>query len=125
MRYDHPNAVVRRETHVVNRTGIASATHTKVLFFQKAKLIAVHSLVTTAGTNASAGDDIYIGTTSVGAITQGTDAANTVNTSGAINSDISANSYVDIRGKANSATKVNSYVLEYEVYHDASQTAEA
>jgi len=121
-RYDHPNATVRRETHVVNRTGVAGATHTKIALFQKAKLIAVHSLVVTAGTNNVAGDDIYIGTTSVGAITQGTTAAGAIDTSGAINSDIAANGYIDIRGKATSATKVCSYVIEYEVYHDAVQT---
>lgn len=121
-RYDHANCIVRRETHVPNRTGIASATHTKVMFFQKAKIKAVHSLVVTAGTNAAAGDDIYNGTTSVGAITQGTDAANTSHTSGVLDVTVAANSYIDLRGKATSATKVISYAIEYEVLPEAVQS---
>lgn len=121
-RYDHPNCVVRREKTANNVTGIASTTFQKILFFQKAKLKAVHSLVVTAGTNAAAGVDIYVGTTSVGAITHGTDAANSFNTSGELNIEIAAQSYVDLRGKANSATMVNSYVIEYEVLPEAVQT---
>lgn len=121
-RYDHPNCTVRRERNMDNRTGVASATFAKTLFYQKAVLKAVHSVVVTAGTNTAAGYDIYVGTTSVGAVTTGTDAAGTVHTSGALNSAIAANTIVDLRGKANSATMVNSFVLEYEVEPDAVQT---
>jgi len=120
-RYDHANAVVRRETVIPQRTGIASATHTKFRTFQKMKLIAVHDIVTTAGTNTAAGDDIYVGTTSVGALTQGTDAANSLH-SVTLNQDVDASSYIDIRGKANSATKVVSYTFEWQVYPEAVQT---
>lgn len=121
-RYDHPNCVVRREKNVNNVTGVASTQMRRVLFFQKTRIKAVHSLVITAGTNAAAGVDLLNGTTSVGAITHGTDAAGSINTSGALNSDIAANGYLEIKGKANSATMVNSYSIECEVLQDAVHT---
>jgi len=120
--YDHPNCIVRREDKINNVTGVASATFQKIMFYQKAKLKAVHSLVITAGTNAAAGVDVYVGTTSVGALVHGTDTAGATNTSGVIDAEIPANSFVDLRGKATSATMVNSYVLEYEVLPDAVHT---
>lgn len=121
-RYDHPNCTVRREYQSGNLTGIASTTMHKVLFFQAAKLKQVHSLVVTAGTDAAAGVDIYVGTTSVGAITHGTAAASTFQQSAILNSTIPAQGHVDIRGKAGSATMVNSYTLEFEVTPDAVNT---
>lgn len=120
--YAHPNCTVRREIHVNNITGIASATFQKIMLFQKAKLKRVKSLVVTAGTDTAAGVDIYNGTTSVGAITHGTDAANSVNDSGVLDVTVDQNSFIDLRGKANSATMVNSYVLELEVLPDATFT---
>lgn len=122
VRYDHPNNLIRREIHVNNVTGAASASMAKVRTFQAGKLKAVHSLVITAGTNAAAGVDIYSGTTSVGAITHGTDTAGTQHTSGVIDATLAANSYLEIKGKANSATMVNSYCVEYEVTPNAVQT---
>ncbi len=121
-RYDHCNHLVRREDKVNNVTGAASASFQKIMFFQKARIKAIHSLVVTAGTNASAGVDIYNGTTSVGSITHGTDAAGSINTSGVLDTDIDANGYLDLRGKANSATMVNSYSIEYEVLPDSVHT---
>lgn len=121
-RYDHPNCVVRREIHVNNLTGIASTAMQRILFFQKTRIKAVHSLVITAGTNDAAGVDLLNGTTSVGAITHGTDTAGSINTSGAIDSDIAANGYLEIKGKATSATMVNSYTIECEVLPDAVHT---
>jgi hypothetical protein len=117
--YDHPNCTVRREIHVNNLTGIASTAMQRIIMHQAFKLKAVHSLVVTAGTNDVAGVDILIGTTSVGAITHGTDTAGSINTSGAINSTGTANDYIELKGKATSATMVNSYSIEYEVLPDA------
>jgi len=117
--YDHPNCTVRREVFVNNLTGIASTTMQKLAMFQSFKLKAVHSLVVTAGTNTAAGVDIYIGTTSVGAITHGTDTAGSRHTSGAINSTGTGTDLINIVGKANSATMVNSYCLELEILPDA------
>lgn len=122
MSYDSPNFTTKREAHINNVTGIATTAINRVLFVQKAKLLGVKSLVVTAGTDTAAGVDILIGTTSVGAITHGTDAAGVVNSSGDINSDIAAGSYVEIKGKAGSATMVNSYSLVYEIYHDDAST---
>lgn len=121
-RYDHPNCVVRREVHANNLTGIASTMFQRILFFQKTRIKAVHSLVITAGTNAAAGVDLLNGTTSVGAIVHGTDAAGSINTSGAVDSDIAANGYLELKGKATSATMVNSYSIECEVLQDAVHT---
>lgn len=117
--YDHPNCTVRREIHVNNVTGIASTMFQRILMHQAFKLKAVHSLVVVAGTNDAAGVDILIGTTSVGALTHGTDTAGSINTSGTINSTGTANDYIELKGKATSATMVNSYSIEYEVLPDA------
>jgi len=119
MAYDHPEALVRFEHKINNLTGSASASMTKVLFFQKSKLKKVHALAITAGTNDAAGVDIYVGTTSVGAIVIGTSTAGTTYSSAAIDADIPALSFVELKGKATSSTMVDSYVLEYDVYHDA------
>lgn len=122
MAYDSPNANVKREIHVNNLTGTATTAMQRIQVFQKCKLLGAKSLVITAGTNAAAGVDILVGTSSVGAITHGTDTAGTVNTSGDINSDVAAGSYIEIKGKATSATMVNSYVIVLETYHDDSAT---
>lgn len=122
MSYADVNPNVTQETRVNNLTGIASTAMQRVLFFQKAKLLGVKSLVVTAGTNDAAGVDIYVGTTSVGAITHGTDTAGSINTSGAINAEVPAEGFVEIRGKANSATMVNSYTLVWQARHDDTAT---
>lgn len=123
MAYDSANSVVRRELATGNITGVAGATMNKFLFYQKATLKQVHALVATAGTNASAGVDIYVGTTSVGAITVGTNTAGSTASSGTLNAAIPALGMVDVRGKANSATMVVSLAMEFDVAHDATQTA--
>lgn len=122
MAYDSPNYVVRQEERINNLTGIASTMMARAQFFQKARLKKVHALAIVAGTNDSAGVDILVGTTSVGAITIGTTAAGATYSSSALNAEIPALGYVEIKGKANSATMVDSYVLEYEVLPDAAQS---
>lgn len=122
MAYDEANAQVRRELHTGNITGAASASMNKFMFFQAATLKKVHGLVATAGTNASAGIDIYVGTTSVGAVTFGTNTAGYTVSSSALDSSVPASGLVEIKGKANSATMVVSLSLEYEVLDDAVQS---
>jgi len=123
MRYDDPNATVRRETTQNNVAGLASATMTKFLFFQKTRVKKVHALVCAVGTHDDAGLDIYNGTTSVGAIAIGTAAAGTVHSSAELDSIVAANGMLDIRGKANSATTlVVSLAVEHEVIYDAVQS---
>lgn len=122
MAYDSPNNTVRREAQFSKVTGIASTNIIRMLCFQKTRIKKVHALCMTAGTDAAAGVDILNGTTSVGAITFGTDTAGTTYSSGALDSTITALSYLEIKGKAGSATMVHSYAVEYEVLPDSVQS---
>jgi len=115
MAYDSPEFLTRFETRINNLTGIASTMMSRSLFFQAATLRKVHALTITAGTNDAAGVDIYVGTTSVGAIVFGTATAGTISHSAELDAAIPANSYVELKGKATSATMVHSYCLEYDV----------
>lgn len=113
MRYDHQNRAVREYTQN-NITGVASTTITKFHVYAAGTLKRVSALIATAGTNASAGVDIYVGTTSVGAITVGTSLAGVAADSGVIDVAIPAAGMIDIRGKANSATMVLSFCAVVE-----------
>lgn len=123
MAYDSPNALVTREIHTGTLTGAASASITKYKFYQKAMLKKVHAQVAVAGTNAVAGFDIYVGTSSVGAITFGTNTAGTDVDSGTLNVAIPAGSIVEFKGKATSDTLKFTASVEYDVTHDAVETA--
>lgn len=123
MAYDAPDYLIRREIHVPNLTGAASASLKKFHMFQAAKLKAVHGTIITAGTNAAAAFDIYAGTTSVGSLAIGTNTAGSLVTSGAINAAIPQNGFIEIKGAANSATAVASLAIEYEVDPSATETA--
>lgn len=119
MAYDSPNFEVRREIAQAGIAGVASGAMAKFLVFQKTKLKKVHALITTAGTNAAAGFDIYVGTSSVGAITIGTDTAGVTKSSALLNASVPAMGVIELRGKADSATAVVSVVIEHEVEPDA------
>lgn len=121
--YDDPNATIRREINLPSQTGVASALITKIKVFQAARLKKVHSQVVVAGTNAVAGYDIYVGTTSVGAVTHGTNTAGTDADSGTLNASVPAGSVIELRGKATSATLAFAPCLELEVLHDSVKTA--
>lgn len=116
--YGGPNGVVIREQRQRGIAGAASATMAKFAYYQKTKVKRVQLLVETAGTNASAGVDIYNGTTSVGAVTVGTNTANSIATSGVLDTEVAAGGFLDIRGKANSATMVVSVTIVEQVLHD-------
>jgi hypothetical protein len=122
MAYDSPHTVISREINLPTQTGVASATITKLLQFQKATLKRVHAAVIVAGTNAAAGFDIYVGTSSVGAVTLGTNTAGSLANSGTLNVAVPANSILELRGKANSATMQFTPVLELRVDDDAVPT---
>ena len=115
MAYDSPAFEVRFEKELNNLVGIASTMFSRSLFFQAAKLKKVHALTIVAGTNDAAGVDIYVGTTSVAAITFGTATAGTLTHSSAIDVAIPANGYVELKGKATSATMSHTYILEYDL----------
>jgi hypothetical protein len=120
--YDSPNATIRRELQTGHITGAAGASMQKFHFFQKARLKKVHAIVVTAGTNANAAVDVYVGTASVGSLAFGTNVADTVLHSAALDTEIPANGMVELKGAANSATLVGSFNIEYEVLHDAAQS---
>lgn len=120
--YSHPNCTVRRETHTGLITGIASTEYFQWLAFQKAKIRKVSYLVSVAGTADAAGIDFYNGTTSIGALTIGTGAANSVVTSTDLATTIAAGGRFAFKGKANSATMAGYYTIEYEVLQDATHT---
>ena len=105
MRYDSPDRAMRELTQN-NVTGAASATMTKFHTYAKSRLKRVSALIATAGTNATAGVDIFVGTTSVGAITVGTNTAGVTADSGALDVEVPAAGMIEIKGKANSATMV-------------------
>lgn len=65
---------------------------------------------------------MYVGTTSVGSLTLGTNTAGTLVNSGTLNAEVPANSVIELRGKANSATMVFAATLEMQVAHDAVRT---
>lgn len=120
MRYDSPNAAIVPLTEN-NLTGIAGATFSKFHLYAKSKLRRVSALVVTAGTNAAAGIDIYVGTTSIGAITVGTNTAGVVADSGELDITITPGSnsgMIDLRGKANSATMVVSVCCQVQALPD-------
>jgi hypothetical protein len=120
-RYDHPNAIVRREKSS-RVTGAASGSLKKLLFFQKAKVQKVHAIVEVAGTNDAAVMVLKNGTTAIGTMTFGTQAIGSVVHSAALNSSVGASGYLDVDGATNSATLVVDMVVEYEVEPDAVQS---
>lgn len=120
--YESPDYTIQR--HVVDPSvaGAAGSTMRKYLLYAAAKLKAIHWAVLTAGTNASAGCDIYVGTASVGAITFGTATAGEILHSGLLNVDVPDNAIVELRGKANSATAVGSVNVEWEMLLGAQES---
>jgi len=117
MAYDDANATVRRTIDISNLAVTSSASKAKYVIFQKSRLRAVHCLVGVAGTNASAGIDIYVGTSSVGALTYGTNTAGVV-VDATITADIPADSLLEIKGKASSEATV-SLAIELQATGDA------
>lgn len=120
--YTEPNCTVRREINAANVAGVAAGSMAKFLHYQKTVLKAFHCLVVTAGTNAAAQVDIYVGTASVGSIVVGTNTAGTVLDSAAIGVAVPANGLIELKGAANTATFVGSFAIEHEVTPDAVAT---
>ena len=121
-RYDHPNAVVRREALGQTEAGGAGTTeYAKFVSFQKMKLKKVHAKVTTAGTATAHGLDVYNGTTSIGTIALGTSAALTSASSAALDSAVVAMGQVSVKTLADVVGKAT-VVYEYEVEPDAVQS---
>ena len=82
----------------------------------------LHAWDTVAGTAAGHKLDIYHGTASIGSIALGTAAADTVAHSDTLNEVCESMEQVSVKTGADIAGKAH-VVYEYEVLHDAVQTA--
>lgn len=123
MRYDHPNCVVRREEPIETVAG-AAAVGARFASFQKFKLKAVHSIVVTAGTSVGAGNAMIIkdGTTALATFTLGTTTAGATQSITGLNRDVASLSVLSATNGTD-ATGKNVLIYEYEVQHDANQSA--
>lgn len=93
-------------------TGAASASMQKFHMFQSVRLRRVSAMVVTAGTDAAAAVDVYVGTTSVASLAFGTNTAGVVLDSGALDVDVPAEGFIEFKGAADSATLVGAFQLE-------------
>lgn len=121
--YDHPAYLARNSSQVVCPAVAASASAAKFLAFSAIRVKSIKGLTVVAGTAAGAGYDIYNGTSSVGAITVGTQVAGAATP--ALTQDIvlAAGGYIDFKTKADSATAATAFVVEHELISGASITA--
>lgn len=122
LRYDHPTYLARHQVPVPVPAVAASTTAFRFLALAKMRVKSVNAIVRVAGTNAAAGWDLLNGTTSVAAITAGTNTASTVLTAVSTDIDVTAGSYLEIKTKANSATLTGDFYIEYEILPDGAVT---
>lgn len=113
MKYDHPAYIVPQFAPVQVKAVAASTLALAIPFTYPVTVKKVSAIVNVAGTNAAAGWDIYNGTTSVGAITAGTNTALTSLTDVVSDISVAAGSYLEIRTKANSATLAGDFLIEF------------
>lgn len=120
--YDSPQYNVRQFTNFRLPATTASQPVLKYVTHCAMKIKRITGIVFTAGTNATAGYDVYNGTASVGEVTFGTGTANTV---ASLTRDISLSSagWLEFRTKANSATMVTDMTVEFETPFPADLTA--
>jgi hypothetical protein len=87
--YDDPQFQSRREASYETVAGNATVS-AKMLNFQKARLKAVHTKVTVAGTSAGAGNAaiIKVGTVAVATFTLGTNTAGSTQSIQSLNTDV-------------------------------------
>ncbi|MBF0146370.1 MAG: hypothetical protein HQL84_09990 [Magnetococcales bacterium] len=122
MSYSDPDFQVRREHCAGEAGGAATTEYARFASFQKARLKKVHVVVTTAGTATDHGFDLYSGTSSIGSITLGTNAAGNAASSAALNATMNAMGRFSVKSKADATGKAV-VVYEYEVTPDAVQSA--
>lgn len=121
MSYDDPNATLQRERYAGEAGGGATTDYGKFRMYQKGLIKNVHAVVTTAGTVAGHGFDVYVGTSSVGTLAIGTAAAGSIVSAGDIEAayasldELKVTSLADATGKAD-------IVFEINVDHDATHT---
>jgi hypothetical protein len=111
LRYDHPNHLVHRE-HSISPSAGATTVSGKMRNFMAMRLKAAHATVTTAGTAAGHGYDVYSGTTSIGTIPLSTNTAGYTVSVDLLNAAVAKGDTMEIRSLAD-ATGVADVVLEY------------
>jgi len=112
--YTSPDYNINREHCVGEVGGAATTVYGKFHSFAATKLKAVHARVTTAGTATTHALNVYIGTTSVGAIALSTSTAGSV-ASLALGSDVASLEAVEVKTGADADGKaVVSYEYEYQ-----------
>lgn len=119
MAYDDPNFSVRREIQVDSTYGAAGVSVRKFAFFQETKIKKVHAVVDIPGTNTDEGFDIFVGTSSVGAVVCGDAAEGVLSSSPILDVVINAGGVLDIKGAANNSSLEACLIIEHEVEPDA------
>lgn len=124
--YSDASPQVRREAFPGEAGGAATTEYSKFRSFQQIKLKNVHAIVTTAGTNAAHGFDVFHGTTSIGSIVLGVGAAGTLASlvpaaTGGLNRIIASAEQVSVKSKADIVGKAH-IIFEYHTQHDSDQT---
>ncbi len=114
MSYDSSERI-KREHFVADAGGAATTAYGKNRSFADRKLEAVLFTVTTQGTAAGHGFDVYIGTASVATASLGTAAVNGTATA-TVNQDVSAGALVSVKTLVDATGKAD---VVYRFRHEA------
>lgn len=111
-RYDHPHYLVHQMLPVQVKAVAAATVALRIPFPYATTIKSISAVVNIAGTNDVAGWDILNGTTSVGAITAGTQTAASVLTQQVADIEIAAGDVLALKTKATSATLAGDFLIE-------------
>jgi len=113
MSYDHPHYITHRHKFVKCDVVATAIINTTVPFPHGGVVKALTAGVTIAGTNDVAGWGVYNGTTSVGIVTVGTNAALSVVAGTLAEFTVADNSYIEFRNLATSNTLKGTIDIEW------------
>lgn len=118
--YEHPDVNIRRAITFCGAEagGAATTTYQRTPTLFKGRLRRVSAVVTTAGTTAVHGFDVFVGTLSVGAITIDTSAAGSVLVSSDLSAAVAAGDHIAVKSKTDATGKAN-FIAEFECTPDA------
>lgn len=113
--YDHPAFLSRLFVGITTTAG-ASGTSGQIAFPTAMRLRNCQVTVRTAGSSATTGNkvDIFVGTASVGSVTNGTSAAGSTGTSGDLNTLVPAGTVIATKNGTD-ATGVAHVVMEMHI----------
>jgi hypothetical protein len=123
MNYDHPQYIAHQFTALHIPATTASQPAAKFPAHVAMKVKRISGCVVVAGTNDSAGYVVLIGTTSVGAITFGTNTAGSFVSGLTQDITLSSGGNLGFSTKANSATMVTDLMIEFQVIPGADVTS--